>query len=66
MPVPKGFVEKKLDFPVSRCAAKSFRIKVLNKDRRILICCPKGKWDAKRERCRVGTRGTKMQVRRKK
>ena len=63
MPVPKGFKERPADFPMSRCARKSIRVKELTKDKRILICCPKGKYDAKRKRCRVGTRATRVQTR---
>jgi hypothetical protein len=65
MPVPKGFTEKATDFPTSKCAPGSFRVKVVSKAHRLLICCPKGKWNAKRKRCRVGTRATKSQTRKR-
>jgi len=65
MPVPKGFKERKLKFPSEKCDSRSFRIKVQTKNRRIVICCPKGEWNAKRKRCRVGTRGVSLQTRKK-
>lgn len=39
--------------PPSRCAKSSFRTKSLVRGRKLVICCPKGKWRARR--CTVGT-----------
>jgi len=43
---------------------RSFRWKQSGKAR-ILIGCPKGKWQPKKERCKVGTRAYKILVRAK-
>lgn len=61
MPVPKGFRERPADFPSGKCAPGSFRVKVLSRDKRILVCCPRGQF--RKGRCRVGTRATKIQTR---
>lgn len=42
-----------------RCDRRSFRWVVRNGSR-VLICCPKGKWNATSDRCRVGTRAFKI------
>lgn len=60
MAVPKGFKEKSAGFPISRCDKRSIRVKKLSKSKRLLTCCPTGKF--KSGRCRVGTRATKIQV----
>jgi hypothetical protein len=65
MPVPKGFSEKKAGFPKIRCDKRSFRVKILDKDRRLIICCPRGGWNKKSGACRVGTRAVAVQTRRK-
>lgn len=36
------------------CAPGSFRV-VKSGSAQVVICCPKGKWNAKKQRCRVGT-----------
>lgn len=61
MPVPKGFRERAAEYPARKCAPRSFRVKILSEDTRIVHCCPRGKF--KRGRCRVGTRATKIQTR---
>lgn len=38
----------------SACARGSFRT-IKSGKARIVICCPKGKWNKKTQRCRVGT-----------
>ncbi len=63
MPVPKGFREKAADFPASKCDQRSFRIKTISGDTRLVVCCPRNRWNAKRKRCTVGTRATKIQTR---
>lgn len=60
MPVPKGYREKSAGYPAKKCAPRSFRVKILNSTKRIVVCCPKGKWSG--NRCRVGTRGVKVQT----
>jgi len=60
MAVPKGYVESSAGFPISRCAKRSIRVKKISSRKRLLICCPSGKF--KNGRCKVGTRATKIQV----
>lgn len=62
MPVPRGFRERKVGRP-TRCAAGSYRTKVLSKNRRLVVCCPAGKWKPRKKRCSVGTRVVTMQTR---
>lgn len=42
-----------------RCAPGSFRTEVPPgaPNVRIVVCCPRGKWDSAAQRCTVGTRG---------
>lgn len=43
----------------STCARGSIRTKAgsgKSKGLRLRICCPRGKWNARTERCRVGTK----------
>lgn len=61
MPIPKGFREYPAGLPISRCARTSIRTKIISTNKRVLICCPKGKF--KNGRCRVGTRATKILIR---
>jgi len=35
---------------------RSFRVKQVSKNVKIVIGCKKGKWDNKRKRCKIGTR----------
>lgn len=35
---------------------RSFRTKTISKNKKIVIGCPKGKWNPKTRRCKVGTR----------
>jgi hypothetical protein len=58
VPIPKGFRERKLS--TVRCDKRSFRTKHISKGRRLLICCPVGKF--KKGRCRVGTRAKAMLI----
>ena len=53
--VTENFVRKR-QFAPSQCAEASFRTKKIGGGKMLVICCPKGKWDAKRDRCKVGTR----------
>lgn len=54
MPIPRGYTEKR-GMRRGACAKGSIRT-VRSGSARVLICCPKGKWNARRSRCRVGTR----------
>lgn len=56
MPVEYGakYIRKRQRSPKS-CAPGSFRTIKRGKNR-IVICCPRGHWNRKRQRCRVGTR----------
>jgi len=49
------FTHKRLASP-SKFARGSFRTIRLPRGRRLVIGCPKGHWDARAKRCRVGTR----------
>lgn len=60
MPVPKGFREEAGDYPSSKCAPKSFRVKILSETKRIIVCCPQGSWS--HGRCSTGMKETKMQT----
>jgi hypothetical protein len=50
----EAYCERKVA-PKSKFDARSFRWKKSGKGR-VLVGCPKGKWNAKTERCRVGTK----------
>lgn len=63
MPVPKGFRESPGDIKSTSCDRRSFRVKVLSRNKRVVICCKAGSWDEKRQRCKVGTRAAKIQTR---
>ena len=63
MPVPKGYKEKPAGFPMTQCAPGSIRVKVVNKKTRVIVCCPKGKF--KNGSCKVGTRATRIQTKKK-
>lgn len=52
--LPKNKCRKKLA-PLSRAAKGSFRWKKVSKSTYLLIACPRGKYNAKTEKCRVGT-----------
>lgn len=39
---------------------RSFRWKVQSKKVRILVGCPKGKWQPRKQRCKVGLRAYKV------
>ena len=51
--VTKNFVRRRLKSPRS-CAPGSFRT-VKRGRNRIVVCCPRGKYNRKSHRCRVGT-----------
>jgi len=52
--VTKNYVRRR-QFPSSKCAKGSFRT-IERGDTKIVVCCPKGSWDKRTKRCRVGTR----------
>jgi hypothetical protein len=52
--VTRNYVRKR-QFSPKKCAAGSFRT-IERGDTKIVVCCPKGEWDKRRQRCRVGTR----------
>ena len=43
-------------FSPKKCDPRSFRVKKISKNVKFTICCPRNKWDAKKKRCKVGTR----------
>jgi hypothetical protein len=51
--VGKNYVRKRLRSPRS-CSPGSFRT-VKRGRTRIVVCCPRGKWNRRSRRCRVGT-----------
>ena len=53
------FKHKRLESP-SKFDKRSFRTITQPDGTEITIGCPKGKWDAKRKRCRVGTRAQRI------
>jgi hypothetical protein len=55
------FCERK-GLPKNRFERASFRYKKVGRNW-LLVGCPKGKWDARRRRCRTGTRMYKALVR---
>lgn len=55
----KGTFCERTATPKSKCARGSFRWKKSGKAW-ILICCPKGRWQPRKERCKVGTRAHKV------
>lgn len=59
MPAPKGWKRKKLADWRRVCAKGSMRT-VKSGKARIFVCCPKGAWDSKRKRCKIGTRAVSI------
>ena len=54
MPVPRGYKHTKLGAR-SSCASGSFR-RIKAGHALLTICCPRGYWNKRTKRCRVGTR----------
>lgn len=52
--VTKHFVRNR-QFAPKLCAKGSFRM-IKRGKLRLVICCPKGKWNKRTARCKVGTR----------
>jgi len=48
------FCRKRLVSP-SKCAPGSFRVKTIKKDVKMVVCCPKGYYNRKARRCKIGT-----------
>lgn len=51
--VTKNFIRER-QFSPSRCAKGSFRT-IKRGKLRLVICCPKRKWNRRTQRCKVGT-----------
>lgn len=59
--IPKGCTKGRKYYhcpitPAPKCARGSIRTVKSGKNL-IRICCPSGKWDSKKKRCKVGTKG---------
>ena len=48
--------------PTASCAKGSFRTKVVKAGVQVVVCCPKGKWNAKRKHCHVGMKAQSTRV----
>lgn len=57
---PRSITCVKYEIPRKDFAKGSFRWVKRGEGVRVLIGCPKGAWDARSERCRVGTRAHKV------
>lgn len=55
MPLPRGYKRKKLRNWRTFCAKGSIRT-VKSGKARVLVCCPRGRWKPRAQRCKVGTR----------
>jgi len=59
MPVTSGkyskFTHKRL-FDPRLFDPRSFRVKKISPEKKLIIACPKGYWDAKRKKCKIGTK----------
>jgi hypothetical protein len=55
MPISKGMKRKRLKNWRRFCAKGSIRT-VKSGKAHVLVCCPKGKWKKRSQRCKVGTR----------
>lgn len=62
--VTKRYIRKRLMSP-KKCSPSSFRFKRIGARKALIVCCPKGHWDAKRKRCRVGTRAQAVLIKRR-
>lgn len=53
--IGKNFIRIRVRHPRT-CDRRSFRVKDVGRPghTKIVVCCPKGQWDAKRKRCRTG------------
>lgn len=60
--ITKNFVRERKLSPKS-CAKGSFRTITRGKVK-LVVCCPKGKWNRRTQRCRVGTRAQSILRRR--
>ena len=49
--------------PPGRFDKRSFRVKTISRNTKLVIGCPRGKWNNKSKRCRVGTRVQKVMKR---
>jgi len=63
----KNYIRERQISP-NLCAVGSFRIKKVphRPDKKLVVCCPKGKFNRKTGRCRVGTMVQSKLTRRKK
>jgi len=61
--ITQHYVRRRERSPRS-CARGSFRT-VKRGTARIVVCCPKGHWNRKARRCRVGTRAQSILTRRR-
>lgn len=64
MPAPKGFrIAKKLmkrGQAKKTCAKGSYGITPARKGTRVLVCCPRGHFDERTKKCRVGTKAVEV------
>lgn len=49
----KGYRRKRQKSPRS-CAPGSFRTMTVNHDTKMVVCCPRGKYNKRSKRCKVG------------
>ena len=59
------FCVKRIENP-KKFAKDSFRTIKVSKNVRVTIGCPKGKWNKRSKRCKVGTRAQRVMVKPKK
>lgn len=60
----KNYKRERLISP-NKCAKGSFRVKSVSKKNKIVVCCPKGHYNSRTKKCRVGTIGQSKLIRRK-
>ena len=53
---PRAKFCRERQFSPSVCDPRSFRTKPVSKKTKLVVCCPKGKFDRKTKRCKVGTK----------
>ena len=53
--VKEGNVCRKRIRNPNKCDKRSLRTLTPSQRTRIIICCPKGKWDARKKECKVST-----------
>jgi len=51
--ITKSECRKRMEDP-KKFDKRSFRSKKINKNTRIIVACPKGEYDSKNKKCRVG------------